>query len=346
MGLEELLLENMAVTRQLIAALTPRPPGADKAFYSQEVALTSAHVNLEIAVGDFRWVQFWCDGSPIGITVGIATQDNTISLEKFSAIPVVSGTKVYVTNDVRSGRSKLLLVFSRTAPLESYLGGQISLAEVAARLGSIHTFDRRGDILWYDDFEDGIEKWEKTLSGTGAGLSPSNTHALSGVLSAKFVTGNQTSDITKMIKKLPYPYSTRIGVEAHFTVPDAFMYWEFDFGVFDGTNLILSSVVLNSSTSVIQILTASGAWVTIASSLGTIASDYIFHAVKLVIDCSAKKYVRLIWNNNIYDLSNYGPSSTVNATAPYLYAQAQLSTEADAQKTGYLDDVIVTQNEP
>ena len=341
MALEELLLENMAVSRQLLAALTPRTPGADRAFSTKEVDLTSAHTNLEVSVGDFRWVQFWCDGSPIGITVGIATQDNVISLEKFSTVPVVSGTKVYVTNDVRSGRSKLLLVFSRTAPLESYLGGQISLAEVAARLGSIHTFDRRGNILWYDDFEDGLNKWEVSLSGTGPSVALTNAQARKGALSCKLVSGTSGGAYSQINAYLPYNILSRMGFESAFTANGDTEYtWRFWF--YDGTNYYEASVTY-SATDWLEIWTTAG-WVAVAN-VPLLHSDSLFHILKLVVDPITHKYVRLILNNTEYDVSASDMLPTANATAPHTLVTFRV-TKGSSGDTVYIDNVIVTQNEP
>ena len=35
------------------------------------------------------------------------------------------------------------------------------LGELAVRLGSIVTFDRRGNVLWLDGFDSGIGAWSK-----------------------------------------------------------------------------------------------------------------------------------------------------------------------------------------
>ena len=44
------------------------------------------------------------------------------------------------------------------------------LGELAARLGSIVSHDRRGDVIWLDGFEDGLDKWQPTTSGSGAAV--------------------------------------------------------------------------------------------------------------------------------------------------------------------------------
>ena len=55
--------------------------------------------------------------------------------------------------------------YGGAAPLATVYTLQ-DLAELAARLGSIDVFDRRGNVLLLDDFESGIKKW--LFGGTGS----------------------------------------------------------------------------------------------------------------------------------------------------------------------------------
>ena len=38
------------------------------------------------------------------------------------------------------------------------------LGELAVRLGSPVNYDRKGDVVWVDGFEDGIDKWDIDLT--------------------------------------------------------------------------------------------------------------------------------------------------------------------------------------
>ncbi len=343
--LEQLLADNIAINTQLLNYL--KPIGIDKAFYPYEVDLTSAHTNLEVPVGDFRWVQFWCDGTPIGITVGIGTQDNKISLEKFSAVPVIASTKVYVTNDVRAGRSKLLLIFSRTAPLESYLGGQISIAELAARLGSIHTFDRRGDILWYDDFESGnLNRWVVSTTGTGPSVSLSTAHARSGSLCCKFITGAALGNLTQISRNISYPFLSKLGAEVHVTIPSGTLYFTLTMTLYDGTSWYLASIRLDSNTGNLAYRDLSGTFQDFVTGLLLNVGDDTLHGLKFVVDFQNKKYARCIFGAHEYDLSRYVLYTSASVTNPVMSIIVALNTMENAIKTSFLDDAVVTQNEP
>ena len=341
-------IDYLEVNRQINAALA-RAAGIDRACFFKEVDLTTAHINLEVNVGDFQWVQFFCDGQPFGITVGIGAQDNIVSLEKFSTIPVVSGTNVYVTNDVRSGRSKLLLAFSRTAPLETYLGGQISLAEVAARLGSIDTFDRRGEVIFLDDFESGLGKWEFSALSTGT-YALSALCATSGALSCKLVTAAALNDTVEAIHYAPYRSLTKLSFELAIAIgSNTKGKHDFRIAVNDGTNNIVGGICYDASTRKYQYLNSAGGFTDLATSKDfnqSTAPSYIFSRVKVVVDPSNNKYVRAIINHDTYDMSQLALYAAASALVPYIYIQYKETATDGTAITSWIDDAILKQNEP
>lgn len=317
------------------------------AFATSVVDLTTAHINFEIKVGDFAWVQFWCDGTPYGVKVSVGTQDkDLINLDRFSSIPVVQGTKIYVTNDVRPGRSQLLLVFSRTTPLSPWLApGQITLPELAARLGSIHTFDRRGEVLWYDDFESNLNKWEVTLNGTRAAAGLSNSYARSGALSCKLTSGSGINDSAQIAKYLPYKTTGRIGFEVSW-IRNANLAYNFSLYLYNGTNYSLGLLAYGPTAKTITLLYGTIYSVAITTDQPTFANAYLFNTIKLVCDFTTKKYVRLIFNNVVYDISQYTMRTVASASAPHIEAIIMPTTDVASNQACYVDDAIITENEP
>ena len=98
------------------------------------------------------------------------------------------------------------------------VSGLADLGELAVRLGSIITFDRRGDIVWFDDFEGDVFKWERDPSGVDAAIIVSPEAARNGAFSAKLTTGNLADDHATILHHLPYPVTSRVGFEISFTV--------------------------------------------------------------------------------------------------------------------------------
>ncbi|GAJ22875.1 unnamed protein product, partial [marine sediment metagenome] len=113
-------------------------------------------------------------------------------------------------------------------------GSLSDMAELATRLGSIVTFDRRGDVAFLDDYESGIEKWvESHAEGTEWGtVGLSARAAESGSFSTKLVTKGTVDGYAQVIYTLPYwnPINGRLGVEIKFTLPSNLM--RFDMSLF------------------------------------------------------------------------------------------------------------------
>jgi len=67
---------------------------------------------------------------------------------------------------------------------------------------------------------------------------------------------------------------------------------------------------------------------------------------KLVTDFENEKYVRFILNNDVYDLSSYTYEKTNDTSRPHLLVRYKLVSTGGTSTTSYVDDVILTQNEP
>ncbi len=93
-------------------------------------------------------------------------------------------------------------------------------AELAARLKSIVTFDRRGNIIWMDDFEGAILLWETALSGTDAAIAISAASAHQGSTSCKLTAGKTATRYAIIRKDLAPVKESRFGLECCFTVED------------------------------------------------------------------------------------------------------------------------------
>jgi hypothetical protein len=197
-----------------------------------------------------------------------------------------------------------------------------------------------------DDFEKNLTKWTPTTSGVGASITLSTDTANNGNQSVKRVTGAAINNYARLDRSFPYPKLTNFGLEAHFTLPDNLVFLEFDLYVYDGTNYHVAIVRINTNTGRLQVATPTGALVTIATGLNMGFGSNLFHLLKFVADFSKDKYKRLIFDNLEYDISQQNMWTAADATAPQLMVRAELVTFANANKTSYLDDVIITQNEP
>lgn len=223
-----------------------------------------------------------------------------------------------------------------------YLG----LAELAARLGSLVTFDRRGDVIWIDNFEDNISKWWGRAPSGGSSLALSSERARSGGLSAKLTTGAIGGDGYLMGRRLPLPRDTRIGFELSFSLEDSneWLYW--DITIYDGSTSYRGHIQYNYASQIIQYESAWGVYTTLIDGIRLYELVELFHTGKLVIDWSTKKYVRFLINEREVDMSTYSLPSSASIVSPNALFDIGVYTLQAAAKSMWVDDVIITQNEP
>lgn len=221
------------------------------------------------------------------------------------------------------------------------------MAELAARLGSIVTFDRRGNVLFLENFDGSLAKCYHGSDGVGGSVSISNEKARHGNFSCKLVTGNVTDDEAWVGALLAYPALSRMGMEAAWALPTncnvkaIFLF----FDITDETEIWHASV---------KYVTANNTWyywyeddwVALTPTIEYYQGGTQFNHTKIVADFLNKKYIRLIANDLVYDLSGKALSTGAIVYPPIMEAEVCISTKSDAIATAYADSIIVTQNEP
>lgn len=318
-------------------------------FYEERIDLTTAHTHLEKTIGPWDFVQASTDGTTLdGVSIKLNRQDaQAISLSSYDVIPVANCNKVYVTNDVRAGRTALTLTFSSPIPLGRYINGEpVGRDELAARLGSIVTFDRRGSVIWLDDFEDNINKWEAQLYGTGAAVALSSTEARNGAKSVLLTTGNAAGDVTGIRKYLPYPTLTKVGFEISFRTNTDLREQSIHIYLWDGAKQWWAILYVKTYSEEIRYFNEAGSDAVLETSKVLYTNVSLFHTMKLVIDPINHRYVRAIVNEKEYDLSGQAMRSTASISTPRMCVGYLTYAQTTGGILSYADDAIVTQNEP
>ncbi len=92
----------------------------------------------------------------------------------------------------------------------------IDTAELAVRLGSGVIYDRRGNVVDYDDFEHGSLKWDNDFTAHAGTVAVSTDTARSGGKSLKIVTANAVADRMNIYRYVTPTFNTNIGMELSF----------------------------------------------------------------------------------------------------------------------------------
>lgn len=219
------------------------------------------------------------------------------------------------------------------------------LAELAARLGSICTFDRRGSIFFLDDFASGVGKWELTGPDNGEAFDGFSGYAQSGGYCGRITTGAVDGNLAHIARWFPFPQLVKVGFEISFTL-DAYIS-EFRVGFYGPTDTkyMHAAIFYYVPTDTLYYNNYKGTMIPLASGLNLLKADYCFHTVKLVIDLTTNKYVRCILNNIEYDLSDYAYYVGGVLTKQYMIAYQEVITGENTSAVIYVDNAIITRDE-
>jgi len=220
------------------------------------------------------------------------------------------------------------------------------LGELAVRLGSIVNFDRKGDVMWLDDFEDDISKWKSQLTGDRGSVLWSPNHPHSKGFSLKATTGATNEDEVYLSKFFAPPVLSRIGYEYHFTSHEKLGYIIFALQVMEGGSRKLASVKYTRATQLWQRFVTDVGWVDLSPTMELEEGEYAYNTVKFVLDFVTNYQVSLIVNKTTYDLSSFPLRTRDWDYEDGMKAEITIRNNSAAAAIIYFDSVIITQNEP
>ena len=221
----------------------------------------------------------------------------------------------------------------------------VDIGEAAVRLGSPSTEDRRGNFIWYDDFEGVSAKWKTVAAGVGAGAALNAGYSWRGDSSFKLTTANTANAFAFMQKRFTPPSDYKVGAECHVRLDKEHCFFDLNVQGWTATDSYLGQMRILPDTDEFQIRTGLLAYTTISTDAFPDIDEELWIMLKLVIDWNTKKYVRAMVGHNEYDLTAYNLLSLGAGPEPCHRVNMRLTTEEAVNHTVYVDDFILTQNE-
>ena len=330
-----------ALSTALIDHLTKDKPQ----FYKfVDIDLSEARTNVEyLEAGNFIWIDNQFARGQVTLRLNEENFD-TFDLRRQRYI---EGPFYRFIIDNVAGQGSIRLFISRGYQVSSEPVEAINRAELAARLGSIVTFDRRGDVVWFDDFKDGVNKWAFTSGGTGSAFEWSSAASKYGGFSGKLITGdtkNDTGRIRKVI--IPQPLS-RMGIEYCFTTEEGLSEILFFPYIDDATTWLWPFIKYLPGYDTLQYFGSDFAYHDLTTDQTLYEDVTLFHTIKVVADINKREYVRCLVDNINYDMAGIPVHSADSLIeAGMIDVNIQIKTNLDLNQFIYIDHVIVTQNEP
>jgi len=224
----------------------------------------------------------------------------------------------------------------------NYMGA----AELAARLGSINTFERRGTTVWMDDFEAPVLKWNKHTGGTGGTITLVTDSCHLGSQAMKINVLADADGWVKADRNFEFPLAGKIGFE--WCISPYILDHHIIFGatVDDATTKYTPYIKYDNGNNTWYYMDSGDAYQPLSPTRQLIGLLDGYHHIKIVVDTSTGLYVRLQVGGKTYDLSSY--SMPTAATDGYTAGLADIQVtnqEAGYPAPVYVDSFIYTQNE-
>jgi len=219
------------------------------------------------------------------------------------------------------------------------------MGEVAARLGSIVTYDKRGDVVDFDNFESPILKWGK-ISTAGSTIIHDSTYAASDTQSVKCETLAILNRVAGLWKQHYVIINQQLGVEISLRSFHERGSFILTLRYYRSGILTSAECKLDMETHKLWLLDSTNNFKEIAEVDIDQVIATSFMPIKLVADFSTGYYKRLLFGNTEYDISSELIYSGVTPTGDNLYIQAYFKATTLDQAIGWLDNFVLTQAEP
>jgi hypothetical protein len=219
------------------------------------------------------------------------------------------------------------------------------LAELAARLRSMVSYNRYGDVVLTDDFSEGLERWETLTTGTGGLVKLTSLAYLSSGVATLLTPGSLVGSLAQIaITFAPLLYGP-IGAAIAFRYYPVLDRIEFDYYSYDGIGYYKFAIWYNITEKALYYRNSDGVGVKFDDNVDLINSKVMFHQVKMVVNTLNGEYIRFYINNTTYVfdgiMAQYAASSEDPNERFFVIAWGY------TPYTGYaiVDNFILTQNE-
>ena len=221
------------------------------------------------------------------------------------------------------------------------------MAELAARMGSVVTWDRRGDVLLMDDFRHGISQCERTAYGDDGEIWLDAGWSRFGSLHAVLYGASSGLSQCNLTYTIPRPPYSKIGVEFSFGYHERVTYLQWRLTWYTGAQVHKARVRWNAANATLEYYHASPGWTQFATNIALTEKGAPVNTGKLVVDFVNHTYERFILNAATYAMTDYVYSlDTDVVTPPQLTAEVQMEGQTGYHPQIGIDGFIITQNEP
>lgn len=219
------------------------------------------------------------------------------------------------------------------------------MAELATRLGSVMSYDRRGALIWWDDFRHGVAGWAVPTGPPASAFNLTADYWERPPFSGELFEGLGDNHTVLITRQLEVPQATNVGVQISALFGTDCGWLELRWRQYTGTYLYTLILGADPIGQRIRLTSAEGT-TTLLSTTGDFRDAGYFLHLKLVFDMETHLPVRLLALEEEIDISAYTMSVTGDNSPPMLEIGIEHYSGAPAETSIYIDNVIVTAAEP
>lgn len=223
---------------------------------------------------------------------------------------------------------------------------EVGNAELAARLGSPVSYDRRGQVISLTDFSQGWGIWRTLATGDDATIVLDPTTFYSGGYAVKCTGVEPDASSAYLFTRIPVLPVRTVGISVFFAIPGTAKELDLVIQYDDTVNRPQGRCRYDLTTGVLDIVNSAGAWVEVADSITIDNNKETFNYMKLVIDGDNDTYVRMLFNDQEIDLSAYATQTLATVDYSHLYLGVWAFFRAGEADVFHLDCPVITINEP
>lgn len=220
------------------------------------------------------------------------------------------------------------------------------LGELAARLGSVDTVNRQGNVILFDDFSGGLHQVTQYVTGASSYTELSRAFALAHGWSAHLYADGSAGARAAVNKFSPVPQAGHVSAEWMVAYDVYAQYIEFDLVAYAGATAYQGEVRLDYVNHALQYLNNAAVWTTFATNVYLTAWVQMFHSFKLVVDSVNGNYLRFIADGIVYSLAGIALYSAAVSPTNYIISTLTNWSNAPNPNDAYAGGCILTINEP
>lgn len=219
-------------------------------------------------------------------------------------------------------------------------------AELAARLGSYLTYDRRGSVIWQYGFDHGVGDVGPGHGGTDSSVAIITDQWEIPPFSCYLVSGNAPDDYASIERRVAVPQPPRVGFQLSLRCYTSTQYVNMWVIHQTGTIRYRAAVRINLVDNLLELFAAPEVFYSLLDPLPGLNQGLYYAHVKLVCNLDTHVCERVVLDDREFDVTAYAMAGVADTTAPNLWCQVYNYTLSTTQSRVSADNMIITAAEP